>query len=324
MKVFKSKLGSLMSDFLEYRVALGYSRRHFQEVLSLLDRYIIFECAHAEELSGELVTSWMNEQTGNIDQKTTCIRLFGEYLNSVGHNAYILSRGRARARRLSASGKSDAAYIFTDDEMRKLFAEIDNVPDNRTEPMLREMFPVMMRLTYTCGLRPSECRVLRHENINFTTGTMLITETKNHKERLVVMSADMLARAKEYNAKREIMSHGSKYFFPKWNGDVFEPRDIEGVFRECWKRANPATLHNELPRVRVYDLRHRFATSAIIRWIDGGAELGAKLTYLQAFMGHSSINETLYYVHYLPEHFVKSSGVDWSVFNEIVPEVVTW
>ena len=129
---------------------------------------------------------------------------------------------------------------------------------------------------------------------------------------------------KEYNAKREIMSHGSKYFFPKWNGDVFEPCDIEGVFRECWKRANPATLHNELPRVRVYDLRHRFATSVIIRWIDGGAELGAKLTYLQAFMGHSSINETLYYVHYLPEHFVKSSGVDWSVFNEIVPEVVTW
>jgi len=201
MKVFKSKLGSLMSDFLEYRVALGYSRRHFQEVLSLLDRYIIFECAHAEELSGELVTSWMNEQTGNIDQKTTCIRLFGEYLNSVGHNAYILSRGRARARRLSASGKSDAAYIFTDDEMRKLFAEIDNVPDNRTEPMLREMFPVMMRLTYTCGLRPSECRVLRHENINFTTGTMLITETKNHKERLVVMSADMLARAKGVQCK---------------------------------------------------------------------------------------------------------------------------
>lgn len=324
MKVFNSKFGSLMTAFLDYRVALGYSRRHFQEVLGQLDRYIFSEHPNAEELSGELVTGWMNVQTGNIDQKTTCIRLFGEYLNSVGHGAYVLSRGRPRARRLSASGKSDAAYIFTDDEMRRLFAAIDNVPENRSEPMLREMFPVMMRLTYTCGLRPSECRILKHENINFATGTMLITETKNNKERLVVMSSDMLARAKEYNAKREIMSPGSIYFFPKWNGEVFEPRDIEGVFRECWKRANPSTLYNELPRVRVYDLRHRFATSAIIRWIDNGAELGAKLTYLQAFMGHVSINETLYYIHYLPEHFIKSSGVDWSVFNEIMPEVAAW
>lgn len=324
MRAFESKLGPMMTAFLDYRVALGYSRKHFQEVLRQLDKYIFSEYPNAEELSGEIVTEWMNAQTGNIDQKTTCVRLFAEYLNSIGHTAYVLWRNRPRTRKLSSGGKSNAAYIFTDDEMRRLFVEIDNLPENRYEPMMREMFPTMMRLTYTCGLRPGESRIMRHENINFNTGTILVTETKNHKERLVVMSPDMLARAKDYNAKREIMSPDSKYFFPKWNGEVFEPSDIEKIFRECWQRANPATLHNELPRVRIYDLRHRFATSAIIRWIDGGAELGAKLSYLQAFMGHAHINETLYYVHYLPEHFVKSSGVDWSAFNEIVPEVMSW
>jgi integrase len=223
-----------------------------------------------------------------------------------------------------SNGKSEAAYIFTDDELRRLFAAIENIPDNRYEPMLREMFPVMMRLTYTCGLRPNEGRVLKCENINFSTGTILVTETKGNKERIVVMSPDMLARARVYETKRAALSRGSGYFFPKWDGGAFEPRVIQSHFFDSWKRANPSVRHDELPSVRVYDLRHRFATSAIIRWINNGAELGAKLTYLQAFMGHESINETLYYVHFLPEHLVKSSGVDWNEFREIVPEVAQW
>ena len=290
-----------MSAFLDYRTALGYSCVHFQQALQNLDHFISAEYPSAEELSGEIVSDWVDAQIGNRDQKTSCVRLFGEYLNSVGQTAYVLPRGRVRTRREPANnGKSEAAYIFTDDEMRRLFAAIDDIPDNRYEPMLRETFPVMMRLTYTCGLRPNESRILKYKNINFNTGTILITETKCNKERIVVMSPDMLARAKDYETKRAPLSHGSEYFFPKWDGEVFEPRVIQGYFSECWKRANPNVPREELPRVRVYDLRHRFATSAIIRWINSGAELGAKLAYLQAFMGHENINETLYYVHFLP------------------------
>jgi integrase len=324
MSAFSSKIGSAMTAFLDYRSALGYSRVHFRQALQNLDDFIVSEYPSAEELSGGIVSDWVDAQIGNRDQKTSCIRLFGEYLNSVGQTAYVLPRGRTRAKKATGNGKSEAAYIFTDDEMRRLFVSIESIPDNRYEPMLREMFPVMMRLTYTCGLRPNESRVLKYGNINFNTGTILITETKCNKERIVVMSPDMLARVREYEAKRAPLSHGSEYFFPKWDGGVFEPRVIQGYFFECWKRANPNVYRDELPRVRVYDLRHRFATSAIIRWINSGAELGAKLAYLQAFMGHESINETLYYAHFLPEHLVKSSGVDWSDFNEIVPEVTQW
>ena len=266
----------------------------------------------------------VSAQIGNRDQKTSRVRLFGEYLNSVGQTAYVLLRGHARFQKSVSNGKSEAAYIFTDNEMHRLFAAIESIPDNRFEPMLREMFPVMMRLTYTCGLRPNESRVLKCRNINFNTGTILITETKCNKERIVVMSQDMLACAKEYETKRALLSRSNEYFFPKWDGEVFEPQAIQGYFSECWKRANPNVSRAELPCVRVYDLRHRFATSAIIRRINDGAELGAKLSYLQAFMGHESINETLYYAHFLPEHFVKSSGVNRSELGEIVPEAVRW
>jgi site-specific recombinase XerD len=212
MSAFSSNLGLAMTAFLDYRSALGYSRIHFRQALQNLDRFIVAEYPSAEELSGEIVSDWIDAQIGNRDQKTSCVRLFGEYLNSVGRTAYVLPRGRARTRKATGNGKSEAAYIFTDDEMRRLFAAIESIPDNRYEPMLREIFPVMMRLTYTCGLRPNESRVLKHENINFNTGTILITETKCNKERIVVMSPDMLACAGEYETKRAPLSHGSEYF----------------------------------------------------------------------------------------------------------------
>ena len=89
MSAFSSKLGSAMTAFLEYRSALGYSRVHFQQALQNLDKFIVAEYPSAEELSGEIVSGWVDTQTGNRDQKTSCVRLFGEYLNSVGQTAYV-------------------------------------------------------------------------------------------------------------------------------------------------------------------------------------------------------------------------------------------
>ena len=39
----------------------------------------------------------------------------------------------------------------------------------------------MLRLIYTCGLRPGEGLRLKKENVNLESGEMLITETKLKK-----------------------------------------------------------------------------------------------------------------------------------------------
>jgi len=41
-------------------------------------------------------------------------------------------------------------------------------------------------------------------------------------------------------------------------------------------------------------------------------------------MGHSSLSETAHYIHLLPENLVKSAGIDWASFDEMIPEVITW
>lgn len=48
------------------------------------------------------------------------------------------------------------------------------------------------------------------------------------------------------------------------------------------------------------------------------------LPYLSAYMGHSELTSTLYYVHLLPEKLRRSKGVDWdflsSIYGKGVPD----
>ena len=45
------------------------------------------------------------------------------------------------------------------------------------------------------------------------------------------------------------------------------------------------------------------------------------LPFLRAYMGHSEMSSTLYYVHLLPENMRRSAKVDWAKLNAVVPEV---
>ena len=41
------------------------------------------------------------------------------------------------------------------------------------------------------------------------------------------------------------------------------------------------------------------------------------LPYLSAYMGHSELTSTLYYVHLLPENLRRSKGVDWVLLSRV-------
>ena len=68
-------------------------------------------------------------------------------------------------------------------------------------------------------------------------------------------------------------------------------------------------------------IRHRFASAALIRWLDKGDSLKVKLPYLREYMGHNSLRETCVYIHILPENLTRSSAIDWTGFYDLLPEV---
>jgi integrase len=180
----------------------------------------------------------------------------------------------------------------------------------------------MFRLTYTCGLRPNESRELLCEHVNLDTGEIFITNTKKQRERIVVMSDDMLSYARNYDGRRQSFSNDNLFFFPSAQGTPYSVSAIDRLFKSCWAKSNPDIPKKELPTVRVYDLRHRFASACLNNWLDQKRDLMVMLPYLRAYMGHLRMDDTLYYVHLLPEKLVKNSAIDWDSLDNMLPEVI--
>ena len=320
MNDFKSGLSQKMQAFLDYEKAAGYSESTYLSRLRNLDAFYMTNYPEETELIESAVLEWAvrreNESPSTFSNRCGFIRKFGSYLASTGNQAYILPN------KFCSSGSGFSPYIFSDDELQGLFRSIDRLTD--PDPFVPFVLSTAFRLIYTCGLRPNESRNLKRSNINLNTGEILISETKRHKDRVVVMSQDMLELAGSYSFIRDAAYPDSDYFFPAPDGTAYPSAWYQKHLKKAFREVHPDISENELPWVRVYDLRHRFASAVLMRWIDNGKDLYSRLPYLQSYMGHNRLSSTAYYIHLLPENLVRSAGIDWDVLESIIPEVELW
>jgi integrase len=49
------------------------------------------------------------------------------------------------------------------------------------------------------------------------------------------------------------------------------------------------------------DFRHSFITLRLLQWHKQGVDLSLKAQFLQAFVGHNRLEDTLYYFRLVPE-----------------------
>ena len=317
MNKFSSRLAPTILKYLEFRKAMGLSDRQERHLASF-DAYCQAYYPEIENLSKEAVCGWVSHELANgrggMYNKVGSLRSFGRYL---GEDAYIIPTSAVPKKPLSTP------YILTDDELSRLFEAADTL-QAAFEHSIKVIAPVLLRLLYTCGLRPQEGRLLKREDINFQTGEIVITKTKGRKERIVLMSDDMLDLFKKYDARRLAAGSCGEYFFERFDGNPLRNKQLDSIVRRCWIQSNPEVAPNMLPRVRPYDLRHRFASSVLQKWIDEGRDLYAMLPYLQAYMGHESFATTVHYIHILPENLLCSQNVDWQSIDAIGPEVGVW
>ena len=235
----------------------------------------------------------------------------------LGGDAYVLKEKYIRYKR------NLNPYIFTDEELTRLFAAADAV-EKRGDPFFAETAGFIFRLIYTCGLRPQEARKLRCTDINFQTGEIFISNSKQNKKRVIVAAPDATEMLYRYQNRCSIFHRNNDIFFIHTNGTPITSEQLTDLFQKCWKEANPNLDGKLLPKVRPYDLRHRFASAVLQKWIDEGRSLYAMLPYLRAYMGHEEFRDTLYYVHILPERLLSSNHVNWGQIESVGLEESIW
>jgi integrase len=326
MKTIEDKIES----YLDNREKRGFCRHPFDRYLAKFNEYVCRNDGSRQGLMEDDVKGWLcegdKELKKDISIKASAVRGLGKYLRALGEEAYILPHNYAPFK------ATFTPHILSDDELARFFAAVDGLSDmtgntktgKYTDYYTAMAAPVMFRLLYTCGLRPNEGRHLKRDNIDFETGIVKIVDTKFHKDRRIVMSDDMLALCRKYDQWRAATGIKSEYFFINQVGQYFGNNWMCFNVQKCWKRANPDVKPVNLSSVRAYDLRHRFATENVHRWLDEKADLNQMLQYLKVYMGHTELKHTAYYMHILPEKLARSPGVDWELLDSLIPEVAVW
>jgi integrase/recombinase XerD len=210
-------------------------------------------------------------------------------------------------------------YIYTDQELAALFTQTDRCHYDSQVPFRHLVMPVLFRTIYACGLRASEARLLRFTDVDADAGVLTIRDGKGGKDRQVPVSPPLRVRLADYHAGIAGRT-GGDWFFPGTAGRPLTLANIDKNFRRfLWQARIPHGGRGHGPRV--HDLRHVFAVNNLRSWFARGEDVGAMLPVLQAYMGHSSIADTGYYLRLTAESYPHIAAAIQHAFGDIVPHL---
>jgi integrase/recombinase XerD len=181
------------------------------------------------------------------------------------------------------------------------------------------IMPVLFRTIYACGLRASEARLLRAGDVDTGAGVLQLRDAKGGKDRQVPVSAPLRERLADYHA-HVLGRPGADWFFPGTSGQPLTLGNIDKNFRRfLWQARIPHGGRGYGPRV--HDLRHAFAVNNLRSWFARGEDVGALLPVLQAYMGHSSIADTAYYLRLTAESYPHINAQVQHAIGDVVPPI---
>ncbi|MFH1212105.1 MAG: site-specific tyrosine recombinase/integron integrase [Candidatus Woesearchaeota archaeon] len=138
---------------------------------------------------------------------------------------------------------------------------------------------LMLKVIYSAGLRVSELTGLKLEDIDFERALLNVKQSKGKKDRVTVLSRDLLEEIKSYAGENGIKK-GLLFF--SGDGRLSE-RNIQRIIKRAALKAG--LKKNVTP----HTLRHSFATHLL--------ESGVSIRLIQELLGHSNLQTTQIYTH---------------------------
>jgi integrase/recombinase XerD len=182
--------------------------------------------------------------------------------------------------------KRQIPVILTEEEQEKLLEQFNEryVTSQRNK--------VMFELMLNTGLRVSEAVSLRWEDVNLTSGKLMIREGKGAKDRSLWVDQNQREELGEWKG-RQVEKVGE---LPRWvfstlrEGNAGEKLAIQQVWKTLRTYAEKAGIEKD---ISPHTLRHTFAT-------DLYRETG-KIRLVQKALGHADLSTTMIYTHIVDE-----------------------
>lgn len=247
-------------------------------------------------ITQEMVDAFCSIRPGQkkttLDRKRAVLSGFTRYLRSKGWSdvAEVELGGWSQ-------GEGFVPYIFTPDEAARLFAAARDRLAGEESDGREHGFYTALCLCYTCGLRISEAARLNVGDVDVAVGCITVANSKNGGSRAVALSrtasavvSAQMSKLPDADPERRLLTTGSG--IGGWRQ----------ALRARWRRilADADIPPRACGRQRVHDLRHTFCVRALEKMAEGGRDIRAALPLLSAYIGHSSVVSTEYYLRLVP------------------------
>ena len=288
---FSSVFADEIRNYISDRDAAGFDREHTRRSLIGFDRFRSAQGMEEPVFTTSHASRWLEQRESESHtthySRVNASRQFLKYLSIKGYDVYVV-------RDVKYKGTDFIPHIYTDAETERYFMAVDSYTSGRNRRDAVQ-YPVLFRILYCCGTRINETLGIRKQDVDLDKGILLLNETKNNKQRYVVMGDDLRQLMNAYADKCFYLLGDKDYIFTNANGGRMSKDTVYEKHREFLYRAGiPYTGDGNGPRL--HDWRHHMAVYSFKQMTDSGLDMYVALPILSAYLGHKTIFATEKYV----------------------------
>jgi integrase len=292
-----SQLQAELTEYLAVRRALGYKLRLPGR---LLQRFVKFaERTGATHITTELALKWATQpvhaQPCQWANRLAMVRRLARFCSSNDPRTIVPPPDLLphRYRRV-------APYIYKDEQILRLLKAAGNLPS--AMGLRPHTFATLFGLYVVTGLRATEALHLDRDDVDLINGVLTIRHSKFGKSRYVAVHPSTQRALKRYAQHRDRLCHSpcSPSFFLSDRGTRITYDTLRWTFVKLSHQTGlrlPGDTHGP----RLHELRHRLAIITLQRWHRRGMDIECHLPELCAFLGHTHITDTQWYLTATPE-----------------------
>ena len=293
-------LREAIHEYIDMRRKLGFKLNSTRRALLAFATFM--EQKQAPFITVELALAWAQQpvhaQPSHWAQRLSYVRVFTRHRKAADARTEIPPPGL-----LPFQPQRARPYLYTDDEIRKLLQAALDMPYAYERCALNPwLYHCLFGLLIVAGLRVGEACNLELRDVDIDAAVLTIRGAKFGRDRLVPLHGSTCAVLADYIARRE--RHWQRrpvtpFLFVSSRGKRLDQASITRTFHQLSRliglRGKTAS-HGP----RLHDMRHSFATKALVNWYRHDQDPDRLLPVLSTWLGHVKVADTQWYLEASP------------------------
>lgn len=291
-------LEQAMTDYLQLRRSLGHELADVGRQLPGFVSYL--DARGSTTVTIEAALEWAQQPADPVtsvgSRRMTAARGFARYLAGIDDDTQIPPLGL-----IPQPQRRRRPFIYS---VADIEAVMDQIRCSNASPLRAATYQTLISLLAVSGLRIGEAIKLDRSDVDWTTGVLLIRESKFGKSRLVPLHPSTMKALAAHAELRDTLQPRPKElsFFVSLTRKRLSYAVVCQTFRQLVDNAGVGTAASSPPRL--HDLRHTFTVRTLLEWYRSGQDVQAKLPALSTYLGHREPASTYWYLSATPELLV--------------------